>query len=205
MDAGHGSTHDWSTDVLADHLTEVRSRAAELAADGVAHLLLEVLAYPADEAVENGRVRCRVTRHLDGSFEVADDGRGTQVRPVAGGGVRRKPVMSTPDLRFFDTEPPVLLPDGRPRRGMSVVAALSHRLVHRNRRVEGSWERVYRAGLPVTDLVDVPPDGTTGTTVRFWPGLPGLDLTPLAGSLVDHRAVLTCWSGLDVELVDLAG
>jgi DNA gyrase subunit B len=84
----------------------------------------------------------------------------------------KKPVMATKDLRFFD-DPSVLLPDGHPRRGMSVVAALSEWLVHTNRRVNGSWQQRYEHGIPVTDLSPVESDGTTGTTVHFLPS-PGL-------------------------------
>ncbi|WP_216077742.1 hypothetical protein [Isoptericola sediminis] len=75
--------------------------------------------------------------------------------------------MTTRDLRFFDARTPPILPDGNPRRGISVVSALSSELVHVNRRTNGSWRQQYRAGVPVTDLLPVPDDGTTGTTVRF--------------------------------------
>ena len=56
---------------------------------------------------------------------VADNGRGTDTRYDERGEPVRKPVMATKDLRFFDTAGAELLPDGHPRRGMSVVAALS--------------------------------------------------------------------------------
>jgi DNA gyrase subunit B len=77
--------------------------------------------------------------------------------------------MSSKDLRFFDGAPAAHLPDGAPRRGMSVVAALSEWLVHTNRRRNGAWTQRYENGVPVTDLTAVPGDGTTGTTVRFLP------------------------------------
>ncbi|WP_323096044.1 ATP-binding protein [Intrasporangium sp. YIM S08009] len=170
------TTHDWAATVDTDHLADIRARAAELAPGGATHLVLEVLAYADDEAASAGRVgRCVVTVHADGSLSVADDGRGTDTRVDASGRTVRKPVMATRDLRFFDVEDPPQLPDGHPRRGMSVVAALSEILVHTNRRLEGSWTQTYDHGVPVTDLVPVVDQqgaatatGTaTGTTVRF--------------------------------------
>ena len=177
MTTQHGPTHDWASAVDLAHLDDIRRRAAELAPGGALHLLLEVLAYPAEEAADRGGGRCRVTLHADGSVEVADDGRGTQTRVAAAGRAVRKPVMSTRDLRFFDAPDAPLLPDGHRRRGMSVVAALSTWLVHRNRRLEGAWVQRYEQGVPVGDLDPVERDGTTGTTVHFLPA-PGLDGLP---------------------------
>ncbi len=92
--------------------------------------------------------------------------------------------MSTRDLRFFDFPDAQALPDGQPRRGISVVAALSDWLVHTNRRQEGAWTQRYEHGVPETALVEIEGDGTTGTTVRFladeplremgWPTAAGL-------------------------------
>ncbi|MFC3451999.1 hypothetical protein [Amycolatopsis speibonae] len=100
---------------------------------------------------------------------MADNGRGTATRVDEQGQTAKKPIMSTKDLRFFDFPDAQLLPDGHPRRGMSVVAALSDWLVHTNRRHEGSWTQRYEHGVPVTDLIPIAEDGTTGTTVLFHP------------------------------------
>ncbi|WP_146755170.1 ATP-binding protein [Arthrobacter sp. AQ5-05] len=136
------------------------------------HLVPEVLAYPADEATDQGEGSALMTLHPDGSISVADNGRGTGTRKDAHGRTVRKPVMATKDLRFFDSADAPLLPDGQPRRGMSVVAALSRWLVHTNRHTHGSWTRRYERGLPVTDLIPLADNGTTGTTVHFLSGPP---------------------------------
>ncbi|WP_223863492.1 HAD family hydrolase [Streptomyces sp. 5-10] len=78
-------------------------------------------------------------------------------------------LMATKDLRFFDLPEWERLPDGHPRRGMSVVAALSEWLIRTNRCLNGSWTQRYEHGVPVTDLEPVEADGTTGTCVRFLP------------------------------------
>src|SRR6476646_7086011 len=128
------TTHDWATSVDADHLADIRRRAPELAPGGTLHLLLEVVAYAADEAAARGSGHCQGTRHAHRSISVADDGRGTDTRLDVHGERVKKPVMSTQDLRFFAIADPPRLADGHPRRGMSVVAGLSEWLVHQNRR-----------------------------------------------------------------------
>ncbi|MEU8224409.1 hypothetical protein [Kribbella sp. NPDC048915] len=164
------TTHDWAASVDERHLAKIRANPDRYAPGGVLHLVLEVLAYPDDEAESRGRRgRCSVTRYGDGSIAIADDGRGTDTRVDDHGRVVKKPVMATKDLRFFDDPAAPLLPDGFPRRGMSVVAALSDWLVHTNRRVNGSWTQRYERGVPVTDLEPIASDGTTGTTVHFLP------------------------------------
>ncbi|WP_147919155.1 ATP-binding protein [Ruania zhangjianzhongii] len=166
------STHDWTSAVDHDHLQAIRAEAGAYAASGAAHLVLEVLAHADEEAYALDRVgRAVLTQHADGSLSVADDGRGTAIRRDTAGRVVRKPVMSTQDLRFFAASDPPLLPDGRPRRGMSTVAALSRWLEHTNRRAEGSWTQRYVRGVPVTELVELPGTGQTGTTIRFLPDL----------------------------------
>jgi DNA gyrase subunit B len=163
------TTHDWASTVDAAHLTHIRGAQHRFAPGGVVHLVLEVLAYAADEAESTGGGRCTVTFHPDGSVSVTDNGRGTDTRTDADGRSVKKPVMATKDLRFFDDPDAERLPDGHPRRGMSVVAALSEWLTHTNRRENGSWLQRYERGIPVTDLTPITSNGTTGTTVHFRP------------------------------------
>lgn len=201
VDGPATTTHDWSSAVDHDHLADVRARAGELAQGGVGHLVVEALAYPADEAAATGAGSCEVTFLADGSVRIVDDGRGTATVVDAVGRPVRKPVMATRDVRFFDSEDPPLLPDGRPCRGMSVVAALSVRLEHTNRRAEGAWTQHYDRGAPRSELVPVPADGSTGTTVRFWP-----DARLLAPSApIDAELIGRCaeaWPNLSIRVVD---
>lgn len=169
-DAWKITTHDWSRQVDRDHLAQIQRNADVYARKGTIHLILEVLAYAVDEAEHHGRpAHITITVHSDGSVSVADNGRGTDTRTDDQGRTVRKPVMATKDIRFFDSRENVGLPDGLPRRGMSVVAALSTWLAHTNRRLNGSWTQRYEHGIPVTGLTDIPGDGTTGTIVHFLP------------------------------------
>jgi len=175
------TTHDWAADTDTGHIERVRREPAVFAPGGALHLVLEVLAYAADETQHTAAGRAVVTVHEDGSVSVADEGRGTDTRIHHGGQAIRKPVMATRDLRFFDAPQTAVLPDGHPRRGMSVVTALSAWLVHTNRRRDRAWTQRYEHGSPVTDLTPIPGDGTTGTNVRF---LPDTALLPGARFLV---------------------
>ncbi|WP_199808107.1 ATP-binding protein [Streptomyces sp. NRRL F-2580] len=194
------TTHDWSGLVDAGHLAHIRRSPAEFAPDGPWHLVLEVLAYAADEASSRGGGSCVVVLHPDGSLSVRDDGRGTDTRVDEHGQVVKKPVMATKDLRFFDFPQAEALPDGRPRRGMSVVAALSEWLAHTNRRLNGAWTQRYEQGVPVTGLEPVEADGTTGTLVHFRPDASlGRVNVPAAGDL---SRLATLWPHLEVQIDD---
>ena len=136
------TTRDWAATVDHAHLATIRRSPNTYAPSGALHLLHEVLAYAADEgeALGTSGAACEVTLLVDGSVAVRDHGRGTDTRRDETGGVVRKPVMATKDLRFFDDPAAEMLPDGHPRRGMSVVAALSDWLIHENRRRDGAWQ-----------------------------------------------------------------
>jgi topoisomerase-4 subunit B len=193
------TTHDWAGTVDQQHLEQIRSDPAHYTPGGLIHLVLEVLAYPEDEAESAGRHgTCTVTLHANGSIAIEDDGRGTDTRVDEHGRLIKKPIMATQDLRFFANPSSPLLPDNHARRGMSVVAVLSDWLVHTNRRLNGSWTQRYEYGVPVTDLEPVESTSTTGTTVHFHPDpayFPGDNLTA-----DDLDAVLTS-PHLDIRVI----
>lgn len=179
----------------------MRREPEVFAGGGTTHLILEVLAYAADEAEwTGGPGRCRVTLHADGSVSVADSGRGTDTRHDAERQPIKKPVVATKDLRFFDSPCAQQLPDGHPRRGMSVVAALSPWLVHTNRRRNGAWTQRYEHGVPVTDLRAIPDQDTTGTTVRFLPADTVRSMAEVSPSVL--RRWTAAWPQLAVEVID---
>ena len=194
------ATHDWSADVDIAHLAAIRRDAADPPASAVQlHLILEVLAYANEEAEDQGRRgRCSVRMHTDGSISVADDGRGTDTRRDGAGAPMRKPVAATKDLRFFDAQDGLCLPDGQPRRGMSVVAALSRWLIHTSRRSDGSWTQRYEHGIPSSDLTALPPTGSTGTTIQF---LVDDDLVPAQLLDTDQVRAVADFASLNIEFL----
>ncbi|WP_415952236.1 ATP-binding protein [Streptomyces sp. KLOTTS4A1] len=208
------TTHDWASTVDLGHLEHIRRQPAVFAPGGCLHLILEVVAYAADEAASVNGGACRITLQPDGSVTVADDGRGTDTRVDEHGRIVRKPVMATKDLRFFDRPDAPVLPDGHPRRGMSVVAALSTWLVHTNRRRSGSWTQRYEYGVPTTDLQPIADEVTgttaasgtttaTGTTVRFLPGEPSRTAHGIAVDALARQ--VRAWPHLCVGIDDRRG
>ena len=190
------TTHDWASTVDAEHLGKIRQYPTVFAPGGSLHLILEVMAYAADEAESTTSGCCVVTLHGDNSVSVADNGRGTDTRYDDCGQPTKKPVIVTRDLRFFDFPDAQRLPDGYPRRGMSTVASLSEWLTHTNRRSNRAWTQRYEHGVLVTGLVPIEDDDTSGTTVQFLP-----DEALRAGAAV-AAADLATWPHLSVEVVD---
>jgi DNA gyrase subunit B len=150
------TTHEWLAESDAEHIASIRADPSRYSVGGLIHLVLEVLAYPVDEAESGTTDRVLVTLHADGSISIEDNGRGTNVFFDETGQAVVKPIMATRDLRFFEIPEAPLLPDGLKRSGMSVVAAMSGWLVHTNRRVDGAWTRRYEHGLPESGLVELP-------------------------------------------------
>ncbi|MER7514594.1 ATP-binding protein [Streptomyces lavendulae] len=197
------TTHDWAGTVDLDHLDHIRKNSAAFAPGGILHLILEVVAYAADEAEAGHGGLCQIVQYPDGSVAVADNGRGTDTRLDELGRVVKKPVMATKDLRFFDKPDAPSLPDTHIRRGMSVVAALSTWLIHTNRRLNGSWTQRYEHGVPTTDLRPIADDLKTGTTVHFLPDEP---LRTASNTSFDDLAQLTqSWQHLSIEVDDRRG
>nr|WP_202486317.1 ATP-binding protein [Streptomyces sp. SID4985] len=197
------TTHDWAGTVDLDHLECIRQRPAAFAPGGTLHLILEVVAYVADEAESGHGGLCHITLYPDGSVAVADNGRGTDTRLDEHGCIVKKPVMATKDLRFFDDPDAPFLPDTHIRRGMSVVAALSTWLIHTNRRLNGSWTQRYEHGVPTADLRPVADDLTTGTTVHF---LPDESMRTVSSTMFEDLARLTrAWQHLSIEIDDRRG
>lgn len=163
------TTHEWTHAPDAAHIAAIRADSARYSRGGLVHLVLEVVAYPVDEAEAGTTNRVLVTLHEDGSISVEDNGRGTNVFFDENGKPMVKPIMATRDVRFFDNSEAELLPDGLPRSGMSVVDALSSWLIHENRRLDGAWTRRYEHGLPESALTEVDAGTHTGTVVHFHP------------------------------------
>jgi len=136
------------------------------------HLAHEVIDNSVDEAIAGHCKLIEVTLHMDGSLEVADDGRGMPVD------VHPKEKVSGVELILTRLHAGAKFSDkayefsgGLHGVGVSVVNALSTRLECWIRRGGNQYHIGFQDGKVVTKLEVVGTVGqrNTGTTVRFWP------------------------------------
>ncbi|MEF8758131.1 MAG: ATP-binding protein, partial [Halobacteriales archaeon] len=180
---------------VLEGLEAVRERPAMYVgateAKGLHHLVYEVVDNAIDEALAGHCETISVTVHDDDSVTVADDGRGIPVdtheehdRPAvevimtvlhAGGKFDSKSYQVSGGLHGV---------------GVSVVNALSERLVVEVKRDGALWRETFRRGVPQEGLErvrDLRPEETTGTTVRFWPDGDIFETTEFAFSTLSSR------------------
>lgn len=171
------------------------------------HLAQEVIDNSVDEAMAGHCRRIDVTLHRDGSLSVSDDGRGMPVdihpeegipgvevilgRLHAGGKFSRESYQFSGGLHGV---------------GVSVVNALSTRLVVAIRRDGREWHMTFANGEKVRDLEPVAEVGkrNTGTTLHFWPDASYFDSARFSLPRLRHvlRAKAVLCPGLTVRLLD---
>ncbi len=173
------------------------------------HLAQEVIDNSVDEAVSGHAKQIDVVLHADGSLSVRDDGRGMPVdihpehqvsgveliltRLHAGG------KFSDKSYRFSG---------GLHGVGVSVVNALSERLLVEVKRDGQVWQMEFADGAPKGPLVAIDTVGkrNTGTYLRFWPRGSYFDMPKFLVSRLKHnlRAKAVLCPGLTVNFLDEA-
>ena len=178
---------------------------------GLHHLLYEVVDNAVDEAMAGRCDHIRITLLADGGVRVEDDGRGIPVDEHAASGRSALEVVLTVLHAGgkFDNKS-YAVSGGLHGVGVSVVNALSSRLVAEVRRDGHRWRQTYVRGVPEGPVADLGllaehgVDSPTGTTITFWPDpnvFETLDFSfdTLAARFRD-TAFLT--AGLEIVLVD---
>ena len=172
------------------------------------HLVAEVVDNSVDEALAGYAKHIAVTLHEDGSVEVTDDGRGMPVDP--------HPEHKLPGVELILTRlhaggkfsgKNYKFSGGLHGVGVSVVNALSTRLVVRIKRNGSEHEMIFVDGETVEPLHVVGEVGkrNTGTSVHFWPDSKYFDSANISRPRLKHllKAKAILCPGLKVTLNDL--
>jgi DNA gyrase subunit B len=139
---------------------------------GLHHLVYEVVDNAIDEAMAGHASKIVVTIHADGSVSVEDNGRGIPVKAIPGAKDRRpavEVVLTTLNAGGKFGGGGYRISGGLHGVGVSVVNALSERMVADVAREGFKWHQEYARGRATTKLTKGKATKKTGTVVRFWP------------------------------------
>jgi DNA gyrase subunit B len=136
---------------------------------GLHHMVQEVVDNGVDEAMAGYADQIDVIVHEDGSVSVEDNGRGIPVDDKDGEPAINVIMTSIHAGGKFDSEA-YAVSGGLHGVGVSVVNALSNKLVAEITRDGYKWRQVFNDGVPQgIERVREAEGEETGSTVRFWP------------------------------------
>ena len=159
---------------ILEGLEAVRKRPGmyigSTSASGLHHLVWEIVDNSVDEAMAGFCTQISVTVHADNSITVVDNGRGIPVD--------MHPVKKIPTLEVvmtilhaggkFDNNA-YKVSGGLHGVGISVVNALSKKVIVQVKRDGNIYEMQFSRGKTTEKMKVVGTSGDTGTTVTFWP------------------------------------
>jgi DNA gyrase subunit B len=179
---------------------------------GLHHLVYEVVDNSVDEALAGYCSEVTVTIHPDNSVTVVDNGRGIPVAMMEKEGRPAIEVVLTvlhSGGKFGDGGG-YKVSGGLHGVGVSVVNALSERLLVEIRRDGHVWSQEYSRGAPQNELQKgerLPAEAATGTTVTFLPDADIFESLDLDFHTLEERLRETAFltRGLKIALVDERG
>ncbi len=137
---------------------------------GLHHCVYEVVDNGIDEVMAGFATRVDVTINEDGSITVVDDGRGipTEINQEEG---KSGLEMCLTDLHAGGkfNQNSYKVSGGLHGVGVSVVNALSKRLIATVDRMGKQWRQSYKIGIPDGPVEEIGTSDRHGTTIQFWP------------------------------------
>ncbi len=174
---------------------------------GLHHLVYEVVDNSVDEAMAGFCDRIVVTLLKDGGVRVADNGRGIPVKPIPKAKDRRpalEVVLTTLNAGGKFGGRGYRISGGLHGVGVSVVNALSEKLIVEVERDGFSWSQTYSRGKSTKKLTKGKASRKTGTVVTFWPDPEIFEEVEFRREILTERlqelAFLT--KGLEIQLID---
>lgn len=174
---------------------------------GLHHLVYEVVDNSVDEAMAGFCDRIVVTLLADGGVRVEDNGRGIPVKPIPRIKDRRpavEVVLTTLNAGGKFGGGGYRISGGLHGVGVSVVNALSERMVAEVMRDGYVWRQTYSRGRATSKLERGKPTRKTGTVITFWPDPEIFEETTFRREVLAERlqelAFLT--RGIEIQLVD---
>ena len=155
---------------------------------GLHHLIYEVIDNSIDEAMAGFCNKIDVKIFKDGSVSISDNGRGIPVDIHPEEKIPAATVVLTVLHAGgkFDSDT-YKVSGGLHGVGVSVVNALSKKLIMTIKRGGKVYEQTFERGRPVTDLVEIGTTNRTGTTIHFWPDDEIFETTQFKSSILIKR------------------
>jgi DNA gyrase subunit B len=172
---------------------------------GLHHLVYEVVDNAVDEALAGHNELIEVTLHPDNSVTVVDEGRGIPVDVVKDTGLPALTVVLT-KLHAggkFGGEG-YKVSGGLHGVGVSVVNALSERLVAEVHRDGTLYRQEFERGNPKGEMKKIGPTNRTGTTISYLPDAEIFEEMELSAETLQQRLRETAFltRGLRIRLID---
>jgi len=138
--------------------------------NGLHHLIYEVVDNSIDEAMAGYCNKIDITLTKDGSAIISDNGRGIPVDIHPTEKIPAATVVLTVLHAGGKFEKDAYkVSGGLHGVGVSVVNALSRKLIMTIKREGKVFRQEFEKGIPITDLIVVGETNRTGTTIEFWP------------------------------------
>ena len=155
---------------------------------GLHHLIYEVVDNAIDEAMAGFATEIKVKVNKDGSVTISDNGRGIPVDIHPDEKIPAATVVLTVLHAGgkFDNKT-YKVSGGLHGVGVSVVNALSKKLIMTIKRDGKVYQQVFERGKPVTDLEVIGTTNRTGTTIQFWPDDEIFETTTFSSDILRKR------------------